>query len=78
MNRATMRDERVHPVSRQVAKLRQTLLRDDQTIKGLTNEDSKDLARTAKVTASSEAGAAKAALVNLTKTLALTIMRWWR
>jgi hypothetical protein len=36
----------------QLAKLRQTLLRDDQTVKGLTNQDSLDLARSARVTAS--------------------------
>ena len=49
--------------ARQIAKLRQTLLRDDQTIKGLTNQDSQDLARSAKITASAEAGSAKAALL---------------
>ena len=49
--------------SRQAAKLRQSLLRDDQTIKGLTNQDPLDLARSAKVTASAEAGAATAALL---------------
>ncbi|MCX6627376.1 MAG: FAD-dependent oxidoreductase [Candidatus Solibacter sp.] len=49
--------------ARQIAKLRQTLLRDDQTIKGLTNQDPLDLARTAKVSASAESGAAKAALL---------------
>jgi FAD dependent oxidoreductase len=49
--------------ARQIAKLRQTLLRDDQTIKGLTNQDPLDLARSAKVTASEESGAAKAALL---------------
>ena len=49
--------------SRQTAKLRQSLLRDDQTIKGLTNQDPLDLARTAKVTASAESGAATAALL---------------
>lgn len=48
---------------KQVAKLRQTLLRDDQCIKGLTNQDPLDLARSAKVTASAEAGPAKAALL---------------
>jgi hypothetical protein len=48
---------------RQTAKLRQALLRDDQTIKGLTNQDPLDLARTAKVTASAESGAAAAALL---------------
>jgi hypothetical protein len=47
----------------QLTRLRQTLLRDDQTIKGLTNQDPLDLARSAKVTASAEAGGAKAALV---------------
>jgi hypothetical protein len=47
----------------QVAKLRQSLLRDDQTIKGLTNQDPLDLARQAAVTASGESGAAKAALL---------------
>ena len=35
-----------------LADLQQTLLRDDQTIKGLRNEDSEDLARSAKVRAS--------------------------
>ena len=49
--------------SAQVAKLRQKLLRDDQTIKGLTNQDPLDLARTARITASAEAGSAKAALI---------------
>jgi hypothetical protein len=43
--------------------LRQALLRDDQTIKGLTNQDPLDLARSAKVTASAEAGAAAASLL---------------
>ena len=47
----------------QVARLRQTLLRDDQTIKGLRNKDPRDLARQAAVSASAEAGSAKAALV---------------
>jgi hypothetical protein len=36
----------------QLAKLRQALLRDDQTVKGLTNQDGLDLARSASVTAS--------------------------
>lgn len=49
--------------ARQMAKLRQTLLRDDQTIKGLTNQDPLDLARSSKVTASAESGIAKAALL---------------
>ena len=49
--------------ARQLAKLRQTLLRDDQTVKGLTNQDPLDLARRASVTASAESGAAKAACV---------------
>jgi hypothetical protein len=43
--------------SGRVSKLQQTLLRDDQTIKGRVNQDPADLARTAKVTASSEEGA---------------------
>jgi hypothetical protein len=43
--------------------LRQSLLRDDQTIKGLTNQDPLDLARTAKVTASAEEGPAAASLL---------------
>jgi hypothetical protein len=47
----------------QIAKLRQSLLRDDQTIKGLTNQDPLDLARSAKVASSAESGAAKAALL---------------
>jgi hypothetical protein len=37
-----------------LAEVQQTLLRDDQTIKGLRNEDAADLARQAKVTASDE------------------------
>src|SRR5262249_34006115 len=45
------------------ARLRQILLRDDQTIKGLRNEDPLDLARQATLSASAESGAAKAALV---------------
>ncbi len=38
----------------QVSQLRQTLLRDDQSIKGLRNQDPRDLARKATVTASAE------------------------
>jgi hypothetical protein len=38
--------------AKQIAKLRQTLLRDDQTVKGLTNQDPLDLARSANVKAS--------------------------
>ena len=49
--------------ARQISKLRQSLLRDDQTIKGLSNQDPLDLARHAAVTASAESGAARAALV---------------
>jgi hypothetical protein len=49
--------------AKQVARLQQTLLRDDQSIKGRVNQDPGDLARTATVTASSEEGAARAALV---------------
>jgi hypothetical protein len=37
-----------------LAELQQTLLRDDQTIKGRRNEDPRDLARTARVSASDE------------------------
>lgn len=45
--------------------LQQTLLRDDQSIKGLKNEDPLDLARNAKVTASGEAdGCAAANVIN--------------
>ena len=47
----------------QVELLQQTLLRDDQTIKGRTNRDTLDLARSASVTASAEEGDAKAKLV---------------
>jgi hypothetical protein len=47
----------------QVSRLQQTLLRDDQTIKNVRNQDPLDLARTAAVTASAESGPAKAALV---------------
>src|SRR5260221_6456359 len=46
-----------------VAFLQQRLLRDDQTILGTKNEDPRDLARMASVTASSEDGDAKAMLV---------------
>jgi hypothetical protein len=46
-----------------LARLRQTLLRDDQTIKGLRNQDPLDLARSATASASAEDGAARAALV---------------
>ena len=49
--------------ARQVARLQQALLRDDQTIKGQRNEDSLDLARSASVAASGEEGPAKAALL---------------
>ncbi len=48
---------------RKVMHLQQTLLRDDQTIKGLKNEDPKDFAREAAITASAEEGGARAALV---------------
>ncbi len=47
-----------------LGQLQQNLLRDDQTIKGLTNQDPLDLARRARVTASAEEGEARAA--NLT------------
>jgi hypothetical protein len=43
--------------------LQQTLLRDDQTIKGMRNEDPRDLARQATVSASAELPSAKAANV---------------
>lgn len=43
--------------------MQETLLRDDQTIKGRRNQDPLDLARHATVTASAESGDAKAALV---------------
>lgn len=49
--------------AKQVRRLQQTLLRDDQTIKGMGNEDALDHARTARVSASGELGKAKAALV---------------
>ncbi len=49
--------------SRKVARLQQTLLRNDQSIKDARNRDAHDLARQATVTASAETGAAKAALV---------------
>jgi hypothetical protein len=48
-----------------LAELQQTLLRDDQTIKGRKNADPLDLARTARVTASAEhEGAAAAHVIN--------------
>jgi hypothetical protein len=46
-----------------LARLQQTLLKNDQTIKGLRNADPLDLARQAKVRASSELRSAKASLV---------------
>ncbi|MCC6362100.1 MAG: FAD-dependent oxidoreductase [Bryobacterales bacterium] len=46
-----------------MAALQQSLLGDDQTIHGLRNEDPKDLARLAKVSASGEHGEAKAELI---------------
>jgi hypothetical protein len=46
-----------------VRELQQTLLRDDQTIRGLRNQDPRDLARRARVTASAEEPAALASLV---------------
>ena len=48
---------------KRVARLQQTLLRDDQTIKGAGNRDPRDLARQASITASAEIDPAKAALV---------------
>jgi hypothetical protein len=60
-SRVSPRDLATDP--RHTAKLRQTLLRDDQTIKGLGNQDPLDLARTAKVTASAEEGPAAASLL---------------
>jgi len=48
---------------RLLRELQQLLLRDDQTIRGMRNEDPRDLARTAKVTASAEQGEARAELV---------------
>jgi hypothetical protein len=49
--------------AKQVVELQQTLLRNDQSIKSVRNQDTADLARSATVTASAEEGAAKAALV---------------
>ncbi|MCU1259350.1 MAG: hypothetical protein JWO80_2235 [Bryobacterales bacterium] len=49
--------------SQHLSRLQQTLLRDDQTIKGLRNQDPRDLARLSTVTASADAAPAKAALV---------------
>lgn len=49
--------------ARQVTHLQQTLLRCDQTIKNARNQDNRDLARNATVTASAEVAPAKAALV---------------
>jgi len=48
---------------RRLRALQQTLLADDQTIRGLTNQDPDDLARRARVRASAETPAAPAALV---------------
>jgi len=49
--------------AKRVDTLQQTLLRDDQTIRNLRNQDARDLARQASVTASAEKDNAKAALV---------------
>lgn len=46
-----------------VWELQQTLLRDDQTIRGLRNQDPQDLARRARITASAERDHAQAAFV---------------
>jgi hypothetical protein len=46
-----------------VRQLQQTLLRDDQSLKSVRNQDTADLARAAAVTASSEDGPSRAALV---------------
>jgi hypothetical protein len=46
-----------------VERLQQTLLRDDQTIKNVRNQDARDVARQASVTASAEKDKAKAELV---------------
>jgi hypothetical protein len=51
----------------QLARLQQTLLRDDQTIKGRRNEDTRDLARQAKVTASANAESAALVLDGVTR-----------
>ena len=46
-----------------VSRLQQMLLRDDQTLKHVHNQDPADLARAARVTASAEDGAARAAAI---------------
>lgn len=46
-----------------VSQLQQRLLRDDQSLRSVRNSDPRDLARTAAITASAEAGEAKAQLV---------------
>ncbi len=51
------------PTKSKLHALQQTLLRGDQTIKGLKNEDPADLARTATVTASAEEAKSPAANV---------------
>jgi hypothetical protein len=53
----------LHADAAKLAELQQTLLRDDQTIEGRKNEDPKDLARKAKVTASGESDGFPAANV---------------
>jgi len=50
-------------VPQHLTRLRQSLIRDDQTIKGVAGNDPEDHAKRAKVSASSEVGPAKAALV---------------
>jgi hypothetical protein len=49
--------------AKHVERLQQTLLRDDQTVKNVRNQDARDVARQASVTASAEKDNAKAALV---------------
>jgi len=58
--RYNLSPRRLYEDKPRLAELQQTLLRDDQTIKNRKNVDSQDLARSAKITASSEFETSKA------------------
>lgn len=58
-----------------IGALQQVLLKNDQTIQGIKNEDPNDLARTAKVTASSYETVADAAPITFSKSIPLNMTR---
>ena len=61
--RERLRPRRVYEDKKKLASLQQALLRDDQTIRGLKNEDPADLAKRASIACSGEDGAGRAALL---------------